>query len=203
MSRASCAPTLRSGIAVPGLTCCGSRIHRCILSGVFDRCPPIITRVAMPSSGGPTAPVAVRTFLSAWQLPQPYWMNIDSPRRGSPPVSAAAWMRIIVRCSAYSMTAPITATTTSSPASAARTSLVDGEPIGASFRCLQPVIGHDERRDPVNEPARDPHDQSGKPLIVDGIEADTGHAHGRVIGVPRALREAHQSPEGAADQRGD
>ena len=46
----------------------------------------MITRSATPSSGGPTIPVAVRTFFSAWQLPQPYWMNIASPRLGSPPV---------------------------------------------------------------------------------------------------------------------
>ena len=56
----------------------------------------MITRSATPSSGGPTIPVASRTFFSAWQLPQPYWMNIASPRSGSPPVSAAACTRI--RC---------------------------------------------------------------------------------------------------------
>ena len=58
----------------------------------------MITRSATPSSGGPTVPVAVRTSFSAWQLPQPYWMNIASPRRGSPPVVAAACIRRRVRC---------------------------------------------------------------------------------------------------------
>ena len=55
-----------------GATCWGSRNQRRILSGVFDRWPPMIARTATPSNGGPTLPVAPRTDFSAWQLPQPY-----------------------------------------------------------------------------------------------------------------------------------
>ena len=51
-------------MAVPGETCCGSRIQRCMFCGVLARWPATMTRVAMPSSGGPTVPVAVRTFFS-------------------------------------------------------------------------------------------------------------------------------------------
>ena len=53
-------PTCRSGIAVPGATCCGSRIQYCMFGGVLARWPPMITRSATPSRGGPTIPVAVR-----------------------------------------------------------------------------------------------------------------------------------------------
>ena len=79
-----------AGIAVPGVTCCGSRIQRSRFSGVLSSLPATTVRMAMPSSGGPTVPVAFRTCFTPWQLPQPYWMNMASPRSGSPPVMAAA-----------------------------------------------------------------------------------------------------------------
>src|SRR3954467_6655023 len=108
-------------------------------------------------------------------------MNIASPRRGSPPVSAAACERIIVRCWAYSMMMPTSATTNRSAASSPRTSLVDGERSMIRLRSLEPFIEQHERRDAMHQPAGNPHDQAGEPLIVDRVEADAGHPHRRII----------------------
>src|SRR5689334_8714971 len=120
----------------------------------------MIARVATPSSGGPTEPVAVRTPCTAWQLPQPYWMNIASPRRGSPPLIAAACDRICDRSRRYSYAMPIRPATNSRPASTARTTLVDGERMAS----LQPFVEENERGDAVDQSARNPHDEPGELL---------------------------------------
>src|SRR5690242_9944488 len=162
----------------------------------------MITRSAMPSSGGPTDPTAVRTFFSAWQLPQPYWMNIASPRSGSPFTSAAACMRRRERCCTYSLMIPISATTNSSAERMPKKALVDRERGMASLRSFEPLVEQRDGRNDVHHAARNPHDQSGEPLVFDGIEADAAHAHRRIIGVPRARGKAHQGAERSSDQRG-
>src|SRR5438270_2731984 len=127
----------------------------------------MITRSAIPSSGAPTDPTAVRTFFSAWQLPQPYWMNMASPRAGSPPVSTAVCMRNRPRCSMYSLMMPISATTNSSPARTPKTALVDRERGMASLRCFEPFVEEHERGDAVHEASGDPHDEAGEALVID------------------------------------
>ena len=59
------------GIASPGRTACGERIHSAMFAGVFGRVP---ARIAWPptwSSGGPTCPRAPVTPGITWQTPQP------------------------------------------------------------------------------------------------------------------------------------
>src|SRR3954451_7436634 len=107
-------------------------------------------------------------------------MNIASPRLGSPPVAAAAWMRMLLRCSAYSMTIPMRATTNRIAASAPKTSLVEGDCM-RSLRCFQPFVEHHQRGDAVHQAARDPHHQPRKLLVGDRVEPDPGHPHCGII----------------------
>src|SRR5919106_4269536 len=103
-------------------------------------------------------------------------MNIASPRRGSPPVTAAACSRIIVRCSAYSKTMPTIATTNRIAARIASASLVESDRTGL-LRGLEPAIEKDERGDAVDQAARNPHDEAGELLVGSRVEADAGHTH--------------------------
>src|SRR3954452_7630896 len=162
----------------------------------------MITRAAIPSSGGPTFPTAVRTFATEWQLPQPYSMNIASPRAGSPPVIAAAWTRACARSCAASHRTATSATTSMAAASSESAVLTDRDRM-AFLRRLQPFVEHRQCGDPVHEPARNPHQQPGELLIGDRIEADSGHAHRRIVGIPGGGRKAHQRAERSANQRSE
>ena len=85
MSRASLAPTSRFGIAVPGETCCGSRIQCLhVRRRVGEVTADDHAQRDLRRAAGRPCPSALRTFFNAWQLPQPYWMNIASPRQGRP-----------------------------------------------------------------------------------------------------------------------
>src|SRR3954468_18630958 len=95
---------------------------------------------------------------------------------------------------------PISATTKRIAASTPKVALVEGERTGASFRRFQPFVGEHKRGDAVEGAPGNPHDETGEPLVVDRIEADAGHAHCRVIGIPGARREAHQGAQRATDQ---
>src|SRR5690348_4423091 len=127
-------------------------------------------------------------------------MNIASPRLGSPWAIAAACSRSLARCWIYSRAMAISATRKINPARIAKTSLVESDrSTGASLRSLEPFVGERERGGAMDEAARNPHDQAGKPLVVDRIQADAGHPHRRILGVPRRGGEAHQCAECAAD----
>src|SRR4051812_31147877 len=110
-------------------------------------------------------------------------MNIASPRTGSPPVTAAACSRMRERCSAYSKTTPMIATANRIAARIASASLVESDRMGL-LRRLQPAIEKDQRRDSVHQPAGNPHDEAGELLIGGRIEADAGHAHRGIVGIP-------------------
>src|SRR5947209_9663718 len=104
-------------------------------------------------------------------------MNKASPREASPPVTASACLRSWLRCSQYSAMIPASATAATISARAAKLRLVEGERSTRSLRRLEPFVEHGECRDGVDQPAGDPHDQSGEPLVVDRVEPDAGHAH--------------------------
>src|SRR4029078_3753053 len=89
---------------------------------------------------------------------------------------------------------PISATRNSNPERIAKKALVDRKRM-MLLRRLEPFIEQSERGEAVHRPARNPHDEAGEPLVVDRIEADPGHAHRRIIGIPRARRKAPQRPE--------
>src|SRR5438270_7941778 len=161
----------------------------------------MITRVAIPSRGGPTLPVAVRTSLSAWQLPQPYWMNIASPRSTSPPTATDACIRIRILCSTYLYAMPISATAKTSAARMPKKLLLDRERTAASLGRFEPPVEEQDGRRAVHQSARNPHDQPGEPLVVHRVEADAGHPHRGVIGVPGTRGQAHQRAQRSADQR--
>src|SRR5947209_8613821 len=126
-------------------------------------------------------------------------MNIASPRRGSPPVSVAACVRIRVRCSTYLYITPASATTKRSAARTPKVWLVEGDRMRA-LRSFEPFVEESQCGEPVDQPSGDPHYQAGEALVVHRIEPDARHAHRRIIGVPRTRREAHQSPKRSADQ---
>src|SRR4051794_13057623 len=88
--------------------------------------------------------------------------------------------------------------------SAARTAkkrLLDRERMTASLGRPQPFVEQAERGSAMDEAAGDPHDEPREALVVDGIEADPGDAHRRIICVPWARRQTHQRSQCAADQR--
>src|SRR5438270_6603606 len=126
-------------------------------------------------------------------------MNIASPRRGSPQVSVAACVRIRVRCSTYLYITPASATTKRSAARTPKVWLVEGDRMRA-LRSFEPFVEESQRREAVDQPPGYPHYETGEALVVDRIEADAGHAHCRIVGVPRARREAHQGTKRSADQ---
>src|SRR5438270_9318057 len=80
--------------------------------------------------------------------------------------------------------------------------LVDRERGMASLRNLEPFVEERDGCSAVHQASRNPHDEAGEALVGDGIEADAGDAHRRVIRVPGTRREAHQRAERPADQRG-
>src|SRR6476661_8500639 len=106
-----------------------------------------------------------------------------------------------MRCCEYSSMMPTSATTNRTAARIAKKTLVESDRSMLSLRSLEPFVEHRERRDTMHQPAGNPHDQPGEPLVVDRVEADAGHPHRRVIGVPRARRQAHQRTERSADER--
>src|SRR5437870_994006 len=95
---------------------------------------------------------------------------------------------------------PASATAKRIAARMPKKALADRERGMASPRSFEPLVEQDDGRSAVHQSARNPHDEPRKPLIVDWVEADAGHPHSRVIGIPRAGREAHQSSQRAANQ---
>src|SRR4029079_1258495 len=118
------------------------------------------------------------------------WTTRVSPRTGSPPVTAAACSRIWLRSWAYSQMTPISAITRMTAARMASDNLVESDRMGL-LGGLEPAIEEYERRDAVHQPVGDPHDEAGELLVGGRVEADAGHAHGRVICIPGRGRKAH------------
>src|SRR3954465_14385834 len=110
-------------------------------------------------------------------------MNMASPRRGSPPVIAAAWIRSCVRSCAYSQMLPTSAITATTAARTAKDALVESDRMGA-LRNLQPFIETDECGDSVHHSAGNPHHHASELLIGDRIEADAAHPHRGIIAIP-------------------
>lgn len=72
-------------MAVPGDTCCGSRIHFSMFAGVFDRRPAMITRSATPSSGGAYADEPVRFMGAPAPAEEPVHFHERRPAAGRRP----------------------------------------------------------------------------------------------------------------------
>src|SRR5689334_14295617 len=87
------------------------------------------------------------------------------------------------------------------PARMPKKALLEIERTGASLRSLEPFVRERERCRAMHQSARNPHDETREPLIIDRVEPDTRHAHRRIIGIPWRRREAHQRTERSADQR--
>src|SRR4051794_40961102 len=109
-------------------------------------------------------------------------MNIASPRDGSPPVAAAARMRRSFRSSIALMITPATKVAAAMPRSIPAPLLADAD--GMSALIAEPPMEEPQCRGPMNQPARDPHHQSGKLLVSRRIEADPGHPHSCIGRVP-------------------
>src|SRR6476469_1435321 len=97
---------------------------------------------------------------------------------------------------------PATATAKTMPARIAKKVLVDRERIAASLRCPQPFVEQGKRCRAMDEASWNPHDEPCQSLIVDRIEADPGHAHCGIIGIPGARGQAHERAQRAANERG-
>src|SRR4051794_33543027 len=126
-------------------------------------------------------------------------MNIASPREGSPSTVAAACARRSRRSSTLLYKKPaakIAAATTRSA-----TELALAETYGTAALAAQPPIEKPYRRRAMHRAAGNPHHQAGQLLIGGRVDADAAHAHRRISGVPGALRQRHQRPERAFDER--
>src|ERR1043166_7847220 len=150
-----------------------------MLSGVFGRTPATYMRLATCSRFGPTSALAPATPGIVWHVPQPYLPMAALPRRGLPPVIACAlrssstcW-HALTAANAHAKTHAATSFNTSDFRRLSRIAAylsVCNAPASSRRRARRPPppAGEEhEARGDVDQPRRNPHDESAELLVFE------------------------------------